>query len=154
MPQRPKYFLVVLLLMFAKENFAQEIIYERIIDGNFAGPVYLYRAKNISLKPSFESFMNRDNIVSSENVKYTSIIRMVSWRNLENSFKNYNSTTSISPSIYFNLLSSSSYKPVALFCIAEDKFEKQTSIPLRLRLGSLEYTNYLEQKPNAVKPSY
>lgn len=38
------------------------------------------------------------------------------------------------------------------FCKRELKLEKSTGIPLRLRVGSLSYTDYLEQKPNAVKP--
>ena len=37
------------------------------------------------------------------------------------------------------------------FCRKEYELEKATKLPLRFRLGSLAYTDYLEQKPTTIK---
>lgn len=38
------------------------------------------------------------------------------------------------------------YNNLAFFCKVEVKIEKRFSIPIKFRLGSLDYANYLEQK--------
>jgi hypothetical protein len=48
----------------------------------------------------------------------------------------------VSPTFYCNNL--------AFFCKKEIKIEKVTKIPFRFRLGSVQYVDYLEGKPNAV----
>jgi hypothetical protein len=37
------------------------------------------------------------------------------------------------------------------FCKKENQLQKITSLPLFIRLGSKEYVDYLEHKPNAIK---
>ena len=37
-------------------------------------------------------------------------------------------------------------------CKKEDQLQKATGLDLFIRLGSKNYVDYLEKKPNAVKP--
>ena len=56
--------------------------------------------------------------------------------------KNISPSMLISPFFYSDHLS--------FFCRQEIKFEKATKIPFKFRLGSVQYVDYLERKPNAV----
>ena len=117
MVQRFRYFVVVLLLMFAKQNFAQ---------------IYSNKVSLISFRQYTPEYKKRTAIIKNSYVG--------------NSIFYYKLISPIEKSFYVQQL--------GVFCKNEFELEKKTSIPLRLRLGSLDYTNYLEQKPNAVRPVY
>jgi hypothetical protein len=41
---------------------------------------------------------------------------------------------------------------LGFFCQKELQLDKVAPLPIRFRLGSLDYVNWMEQKPNAIKP--
>ena len=139
MRQRTRYFLVVLLLMFAGNIFSQ-------VNSNSNGHPYV--------KNYIKIFSLRDKFLSS----YTFSSKFKKEIVVTQSFSHFNLYKGreriLTP--VFSFLSpvakDFSTNQLGIVCKKEFEFEKKTSIPLRLRIGSLDYTNYMEQKPNALKP--
>jgi|SRR5688572_20060473 hypothetical protein len=133
MPERFFFLVVVLIFLFSSKSSAQGIFVEK----NF---------KNTSIW-SFDRIFKRQNGI----LKFS--------KNFPDTLVNPKTTdkltlpTNSRYSLRMPLLQSNfDAQKLSFFCRKEWEFEKATSIPLRFRLGSLEYTNYLEQKPNALKP--
>ncbi len=134
MSKRIFYLVVVLIFIFSTQGRAQQIF-----------------VKKISKNPVLAAFS--DSVVS----KYHGLLKFS--KNPRPAFSTQLIPEQFSLSNRGSLFLNTrpvhiySYTPSqSFFCRKEWEFEKATSIPLRLRLGSLEYTNYLEKKPNAVRP--
>ena len=123
MRQRICYFLVVFVLGFWENISGQEM------------SVFDSVKKSRPFSENVSCWFNRLGTVdySANQKKYES-----------KSLTNYLFLNPVPATYYVNNLS--------FFCQNEIKFQKLTSVPLRFRLGSLDYVNYLEQKPNALKP--
>lgn len=73
--------------------------------------------------------------------------------NKKQAFINYHpAATVLSPASRRVIAADFYTQHVGFFCKKELQFEKATKIAVRFRLGSLQYNDYLEQKPNAVNP--
>ena len=155
MVQRSRIFLVVWLLIFSMKNFGQNIPQKnqgnRIIIKQFVCSNQIFSYKT-SKQTKFDSTYN---IMIWMLKKQNPFLFGCGWSNVsiteivEREIQVLkNDQDKITRSIGL-----SSYIPISPICKYELEFEKKTSVPLRLRLGSLDYTNYLEQKPNALKPN-
>jgi hypothetical protein len=163
MPERSKLFLVVLLIAVSENIFGQaaadgvQQAVNHSISGNFSvgmrgNPSFNFqkRANNLFFSGSFKVLNATDLIFFSQKN---------SWKNsrIENNYPGSNLKSLRKTIQGLNLLKAPGIKnnyinELPFFCKKEYQIEKATSIPLRFRLGSLNYTNYLEQKPNSIKP--
>ena len=122
MVQRLYSFLVVFLLIFFGEIFGQQV------QGKFSAPTPSSSVGFKKLTPSQFRFPVNKYLV-------------------------YNDCTPGQTHILLNILPASFYSAnLGFICKKELQLDKVMAIPLRFRLGSLAYVNYLEQKPNAYNP--
>ncbi len=163
MTQRPYSFLVVLLLIFQGEVVAQENADSGgIVNNSKKGvkPLIFRGDRTISGRETdsnwrkqkeynqrYSGYESQKNVVPAaigfEKQHHPDIFShdlmtikaMSSFRMLK---------TAIPSSFYKDQL--------GFFCKKELQLDKITVVPLRFRLGSLEYVNWMEQKPNMVKP--
>ena len=71
---------------------------------------------------------------------------------VKNYFKNDDGNPSQNKTL-LKILPSAWYSThLGFFCKKELQLEKMIAVPFRFRIGSLDYVNYLEQKPNATRP--
>ncbi len=146
MSQRLCGFLVVFLLMFNGKIFGQ----------GKSNPGYFERPKTIQqiVGRNNKEFINWAHRNSPLYVRYGALkISTFSYtwpqRSLPFAIKitdavsGYKNSFHFSPKVYNQSL--------GFFCLQEKRFEKYTRVPLRFRLGSLDYVNWMEQKPNATK---
>jgi hypothetical protein len=127
MPERSILFLVVLILIFNGEIFSQS-------------------------KPHKINYSVINHPPSSPESVYNFWSKPLQKTSVENSEKNpYKPALCLS----VHVLPGSFYScHLTFFCRQEIQLEKAISIPVRFRLGSLGYVDYLEQKPNSSWPTH
>ena len=136
MTQRRYYFLVVFPLMFVGKIFGQENPCDSGKKSSIIPPI---SKKMISIRDCW----NSNPIISANPEK----IRRLLTLSIDLPEK-----TASSLFLYKPLSLPSYTSHLGFFCKQELQMDKISSVPLRFRLGSLEYVNWMEQKPNAVKP--
>lgn len=126
MSQRVFCFVVVLIFFFNGEIFSQQNV------ENFFNKNLVRASDSIFFRGFFKNKINKPAKLPEAAVELNKPI-------------NFYLVNPLPPNFYGQRLS--------FFCRKELQIEKMTAIPFRFRLGSLEYVNYLEQKPNALKPN-
>ncbi len=144
MLQRPTSFLVVLLLIFCGEVFAQQMPHikaEKLSDQPEINKKIIKRSIDLMNKPVIDI---TEKLIAKVEI-YTPVYTLLPGCG----------NSKPKPSYYrFNILGDHYINYVdrlGFFCKKEWQLDKLTPVPFRFRLGSLDYVNYMERKPNAVK---
>jgi hypothetical protein len=158
MSQRLYSFLVVFLLMFSGEIFGQ-----KKEENNTPIIKPFLKAKGLIFKDCWNiaktanSYKVQIYSESQQKLKLSIDYEILKNLNFKNQLKSFYPAwdlvtveKSLSPfeAIIFPAFYTNN---MGFFCKKELQFEKAINIPLRFRLGSLAYVNYMEQKPNAIK---
>jgi len=132
MPKRFFYLVVVLIFLFNSESSGQQMLVEKFLKnattGGFNHAIFKTQTGILKFSKNLPDTRLNPKIIGPVTPGQRIPLRISL---LQNKFD---------------------VQKLSFFCQKEWQFEKATSIPLRFRLGSLEYTNYLEQNPNAPEP--
>ena len=123
-------FLIFCMIFVACSAFCQDQAYKKLFDKDafYIKPV-IQKAKKININGFFHTSENKEQVQPKANHK-------------PGLFLNTVSCSVIDPDFYS--------RNFGFFCKKELQFEKATKIPLRFRLGSFQYNDYMEGKPNAI----
>ena len=121
--QRVYQFLVVLMLILPARIFSQQQM-----------PLFAQKTPHIYLEENLKAQKNQNNSYSFSAFVDTKALRPFTLNPLPLRMEVINSNLTI--------------QNLPFFCKKEFIFEKNTSVPLRVRLGSLDYVNKLEGKEN------
>ena len=153
--ERNYFFLIVWLLMFSGELFPQQKT-KNIFQDSLIKPLHLQELAppvagvSGNMKAGIGAWGGKNRPVFSVRAQPAAFV------------------SRFSPGLFFSLpgcgypqdrfiplhLPDASFYPNSLgvICRTELKMDKLTPVPVRFRLGSLEYVNWMERKPNAGRP--
>lgn len=156
MGQRISCFLVVFLLMFSGNIFGQQK------PGN--DTIYLIQWHCIrevkgatASKPCPACLVINKKDCIKQPIDYTALASFSFENQLRLDFGRCDTVKKQIPAPLYYLKASpvnQQYYPnhLGFVCRTEIRMDKITPVPFRFRLGSLEYVNWMEGKPNAIKP--